>query len=272
MTAAPLAETAGEVLARGWAVMPPDPAIAAWAAAARPLADEALADPEARAAWLRCGGTWFAGVNVFPNGPDGGVPAHGVPPLAGAAVDFIAARLGLAGLTWDTAQISVCYPGYPQPWAGESAAAFGYRAKRDAAHVDGLTRDPARRRRLGERHGFILGLPLTETPPEAAPFVVWEGSHETMRAAFRARLAGIPPERWGDEDVTDAYWEARRRVFETCRRVPIAAEPGQAVLTHRLAVHGVAPWAAPEGPPRAIAYFRPDPFPGADPHWWLENP
>ncbi len=258
--------------ARGWVVFEADPAVSAWVEAARPLAEEIAADPQARADWLRCGGTWFAGVNVFPNGPDGAVPARGVPPLAGAPVDFVAERLGLSGFAWDRAQISVCYPGYPQPWEGESEAAFRFRLKRDAAHVDGLLRDAERRRSLGETHGFILGLPLSDTPAGAAPFVVWEGSHEVMRRAFRRRFAGIAPEDWGREDVTEAYQAARREAFETCPRVEIQARPGEATLVHRLALHGVGPWRAPEGPPRAIAYFRPDPAPGAPPQWWVESP
>jgi hypothetical protein len=164
--------------------------------------------------------------------------------------------------------------GYPQPWEGETEAAFRYRRDRDAAHVDGLRRVmPGRRRLLGETHGFILGIPLTETRPDAAPFVVYEGSHELMRRALAARLKGIPAERWAEEDVTEVYTEARREAFETCPRVPVAARPGQAYVAHRLVLHGVAPWGdSPETVPRVIAYFRPDPFPGQLPGWWLERP
>ncbi len=262
---------AADFFDRGWTVFPAEPVVSAWVAAAAPIALALAEDPSERAAWLRCGGTWFAGVNVFPNGADGGVPGR-VPPLAGRAVDFVADRLGLAELAWDRAQISVCYPGYPQPWDGETEAAFGYRLRRDAAHVDGLLRDADRRRSLGEVHGFLLGLPLGESAPGAAPFVLWEGSQEVMRRAFRARLAGIPPESWAAEDVTEAYQAARREAFDRCRRVEIQARPGEAVLAHRLALHGVGPWQAPPGPPRAIAYFRPDPRPGRGPGWWLSDP
>ena len=60
--------------------------------------------------------------------------------------------------------------------------------------------------------------------------------------------------------MTTAYAAARREVFQTCRRVTLPARPGEAMLMHRLTLHGVAPWAAgaqaaPEG--RIIAYFRP---------------
>lgn len=275
MTPQPLQDPVSRAAAffgRGWTVFEMDPAVLAWVEAARPLAAEIMADPGARAAWLRCGGTWFAGVNIFPNDASGAVAARGVPPLSGDAVRFVAETLGLSGFGWDTAQISACYPGYPQPWEGETEPAFRYRVKRDAAHVDGLAPDAARRRRIGEAHGFILGLPLWETPPEASPFVVWEGSHEIIRAAFRTRLEGIPPEQWAEEDITEAYWSARAECFERCPRREIAAKPGEVTLVHRLALHGVAPWSAPEGPARAIAYFRPDPFPGDAPHWWLERP
>lgn len=258
----------------GWVRFPRDPAVADWAARTRSVADIHLADPALRARWLRCGGTWFAGVKALPNDATGAVPEAGVPPLRGAPVRFVAETLGLAGVAWDKGQISVCFPGYPQPAAGESQGAFRFRRDRDAAHVDGLKRFARRRRRLGERHGFILGLPLTDAPADAAPLVIWEGSHEVIRRALRARFAGLPTERWAAEDVTDAYVAARRECFETCRRVPVHARPGEAYLVHRLALHGVAPWgAAPEAEgERMIAYFRPDPFPGAAPDWWLERP
>ena len=258
----------------GWIRFAHDPAVAAWAARAYPVAQARLEDPKLRARWLRCGGTWFAGVKVFANDATGAVCEDGVPALAGAPVRFIADVLELAGLAWDSAQVSICFPGYPKPSAGESDAAFRFRRDRDAAHVDGLRRYNGRRRRLGETHGFILGLPLTDSPADAAPLVVWEGSHEVMRAALRARLDGLPPERWTAEDVTDAYVAARRQCFETCRRIPVHARPGEAYLVHRLALHGVAPWPAgiAGAGERAVAYFRPDPFPGAAPDWWLARP
>ena len=265
-------ELAAQFFRAGWVRFAHDLAVAAWAAAARPVAEDCIADQGNRARWLRCGGTWFAGVSVFPNDGSGAVSERGVPPLGGAPVRFIAEVLGLAGFDWDKAQVSACFPGYPQPTDGESEAAFRFRRDRDAAHVDGLARFDGRRRRPGERHGFILGLPLSESPAEAAPLVVWEGSHEIMRRALGDRLKHVPPERWAAEDVTDAYAAARREAFATCRRVPVHSAPGSACLVHRLALHGVAPWRADEGPPRIVAYFRPDPFPARSPCWWLERP
>lgn len=258
------------LLERGWCQFPFDPAIAAWGRAVLPAARAAVVAPEF-AQWLRCGGTWFAGVNALGNDETGAVP--GSPPLSGHVVDFLGRSLGVDPIRWDPAQVSVCYPGYPRQGAEETAAAFNYRRNRDAAHVDGLAREgPEKRRHLREPHAFILGLPLSETAAGAAPLVVWEGSQEIMRSTFRAVFASVPPERWGDVDVTDAYHAARRQVFSECRRVIVEARPGEAYLVHRLALHGVAPWAevAEAGPDgRMIAYFRPA---LADAAEWLDRP
>jgi hypothetical protein len=117
-----------------------------------------------------------------------------------------------------------------------------------------------KRRFVQEPHAFILGLPLTKADEKAAPLVVWQGSHKIMQSAFRAAFAGKTPDACANLDVTEIYQAARRRVFECCARVPVTAPPGAAIVVHRLALHGVAPWqagaaAAPEG--RLIAYFRP---------------
>jgi hypothetical protein len=267
-------DRAPQFFERGWCAFDHDPVLAAWVEAVRPVAAATLHDPELRSRWLRCGGTWFAGVNALPNDASGAVPGRNVPPLAGVAVEFIRSVLGLGPIAWDKAQVSICFPGYPQPWDGENEAAFRFRRDRDAAHVDGLRRsEPGRRRKLGETHAFILGIPLTETRPDAAPFTVYEGSHEVMRRALRTRLEGIAPADWADEDVTEAYVAARREAFETCPRVPVHGKPGQAYLAHRLLLHGIAPWgAAPETGPRMIVYFRPDPAAFEAPEWWLERP
>lgn len=275
-----LIDTSADQLARkGWVQFPHDAEIAAWAKAALPVARSCMADPQHRAEWLRSGGTWFVGPSVLPNDGQGAVRGQGVPPLSGAAIRAVGDWLGFSGFDWDRGQVSACFPGYPRQDADESDAAFRFRRDRDAAHLDGLMLIDGRRR-LCEYHGFILGLPLTDHAPEAAPFTIWEGSHEVIRRAFQARLADIPPERWGEEDVTEIYTKARREVFETCPRVLVHARPGEAYLVHRLAIHGVAPWpedaaSQEQGAPdsaRIIAYFRPDPFPGASPEWWLSHP
>ncbi len=257
-------------LKAGWAGFGYDPALARWACAARAAALARMADPAHRAEWLQCGGTWFVGVDTLPNDASGTVA--GGPPLTGPG--YAEARALYGDLPLHAGQVSVIYPGYPRPRAGEGEAAFRYRRHRDAAHVDGLLAVGANRARmLKERHAYILGLPLTDASEGASPLVVWEGSHEVMRTAFAAALEGAPPERWGEVDLTGIYTAARRDVFASCRRVELPARPGEATLVHRLAVHGVAPWAegaeAPEEG-RMIAYFRPE-FcgHGAD---WLSAP
>lgn len=250
----------------GWRTFKYDGALAEWVKYALPEARKAVGKQE-NAQWLRCGGTWFAGVNVLPNSASGAV--GDCPPLHGVALDFVRHclglyRSGLSNFDLDRGQISVCYPGYPQPMESESRAAFRYRRDYDAAHVDGLLAEgDARRRHLREYHSFILGIPLVDSSVDASPFVVWEKSHEIIRTAFNTRFLDLPPEQWGDEDVTEVYHLARENVFAACKRVEITVKPGEAFVVHRLAVHGVAPWgtsaASADGSAdgRMICYFRP---------------
>lgn len=261
---------ARQFFARGWCRFERDPGLLEWIESALPAARACRDDPR-QAEWLRYQRTWFAGVNALPNDARGALGAGG--PLRGAAVEFIARELGLEGFAWDRAQVSICYPGYPQPMEGESEALLRYRRRRDAAHVDGLLREgTGRRRHLREHHGFILGIPMVECDAGASPFVVWEGSHEIMREVFRRRFAGLAPSAWEDEDVTEIYQQARERVFAECGRVEIHARPGEAYLAHRLVLHGMAPWregASAGADGRMIVYFRPAVF---GPHEWLNNP
>ena len=251
--------------ARGWQLFAPEAGVADWVAHALPAARRAVGDP-ANAGWMRCAGTWFAGVDVLPNDALGAVA--GSPPLGGAGVAAALAGVGLSRVDWHRGQVSVVHPGYPRPMAGETDAAFAYRRNRDGAHVDGLLPvGPARRRMLREPHAFILGLALTGADAGAAPLVVWDNSHHVMRRALARALAGIAPVRWRNTDVTEAYHAARREVFETCARVTLQPAPGEAVVLHRLALHGIAPWADGAGAPaegRMIAYFRPE-LPAARP-------
>jgi hypothetical protein len=256
--------------ARGWRHFGYEAGVADWVRHTLPQAREAVKAP-ANAQWLRSNGTWFVGVNALPNDGTGSVP--GGPPLTGAAIEFIRDELGFAGPNLERGQVSVCYPGYPQPMPSESPAAFAYRRDRAAAHLDGLHAEgPSRRRFFHEPHSFLLGLPMVEASPDASPFVIWEGSHEILRGALREAFAGIPTVRWSEVDVTDAYHSARRRIFSECREVEIAAKPGEAYLVHRLALHGMARWregamAGHDG--RMIVYFRPMLF---GPEEWLNAP
>ena len=244
---------------KSWCKFAFDPALASWVTAALPLARAAVTDPE-NEQWFRCGGTWFVGVNALDNDAQARLPDG--TELTGSAVGFIRDELKLTGFSWDKGQVSVCYEGYPKPYAAESAQAFRYRRDRDAAHVDGLHGvGPERRRYLYERHAFILGIPMVEFDADASPAVVWEGSHQIIRATFEKLFASTNPDVWDQLDVTDAYKTARREIFETCPRVAVTARPGEAYLIHRLALHGVAPWqngaqAGPDG--RMICYFRPE--------------
>ena len=242
----------------GWQRIGPDPAIRAWAEEARLAALEVLA--ASRDPW-RAGGTWFVGVDALPNAPDGSINGTAFPWAA----------LPLQPTAVHPAQLSVIRPGYPQPSAGESPAAFAYRQTRDAAHLDGLLPIGALKQRMvKEPHAWILGLPLNDAP--AASLSVWDGSHRIMRAALLAALQPHPPETWGEIDLTAAYQTARRTVFATCPRYEVPVRPGEVTLLHRLILHGVAAWrpgdqAPPEG--RMIAYLRPELASVAD---WLAEP
>jgi hypothetical protein len=244
----------------GWARLGYDDRIAGWAEAARDAARRVLAGAEQP--W-RCGGTWFVGVDALPNGTDGA--------LSGVAFPWRALPLEPEPL--HPGQLSVIRPGYPKPSPDETPAAFAFRRDRDAAHLDGLLAiGSSRARMVKEPHGWILGLPLNECGATASPLVVWEGSHKVMRTELRAALQGYSATEWSEVDLTAVYLAARRKVFETCKRVELPARPGQATLIHRLTLHGVAPWregaaAPPEG--RMIAYFRPVLTSVAE---WLEMP
>lgn len=227
----------------GWLRIGPDPAIARWAQAARLAAQ--VAPPQA---W-RAGGTWDVGLDAVPNDLAGSV----------GGVEFPWAAFPLMPVALHKAQMSTIAAGYPQPDGDD--AAHRWRMTRDSAHLDGvLAEGPHRRRHIREPHAWILGLPLTDCDAGASPLVVWEGSPEILRANLLAALAPYPPETWADIDITDAYTAARAQVFRTCARVVLHARPGEALLVHRLMLHGVAPWVAGAMAPaegRKVAYLRP---------------
>jgi hypothetical protein len=243
-----------------------DPELANWVAVAHAPAMKAVEDPELRAKWMLCQGTWFVGVDALDNQPDGSMAGVA---LEGAAMRFARSLAGPVML--HPAQVSVVWSGYPKPREGESDMAYRYRLNRDAAHLDGLKAiGPDRQRRIDEVHAWILGIPLNSVGPGASPMVVWQGSHEVIRMALLKVLDGVAVARWREVDLTEVYQAARRVVFETCPRVELSAQPGEAYLLHRLCLHGVAPWrggvqTGPEG--RMVAYFRPE-MPGG-PEAWL---
>ena len=244
-------------LTRGFEVFDPDPAVAAWIGTAGPAALAAASEPERQRAWLRHGGTWFVGVDVLGNDRDGVVGTG--PPLRGAA--RTAAEAVTGRLPLHPGQVSVTYPGYPARDLDESEAAHRFRRLRDAAHLDGLLPIGLDKRRfLKEMHGYILGIAVTEADADAAPLTVWEGSHCLIRDSFAAALEGHPPAEWARIDLTEIYKTVRQEIFAQCPRLEVPLRPGQSVLVHRHAIHGVAPWAdgaraGRDG--RAIVYFRP---------------
>jgi len=238
----------------GFCVFAHDAATLAWAQAAHRLAVQVSTNPAIRAANLRHGDTWFVGVDALPNDPDCSIAGVA---LTGPWADHITWPQ-----IWHPAQLSIVYPGYPKQDPDETDANHQYRIARKAAHVDGLLPvGTHRRRHMREPHAFILGLPLNVA--DAAPLVVWPGSHRIMGAAFRGAIGNQDPT---EVDLTDTYHEARRAVFAETDPVPIVANPGQAILLHRHMLHGVDIWhpqatAPPEG--RMIAYFRPEFSPDA---------
>ena len=252
---------------KGWTKFAAEPATLDWVAAARGPALAAMHDPTHKD-WWRCGGTWFVGVGALPNDAQGRVA--GGPAFTGAAAAFIPDSLKREQIAAHQAQVSVCLPGYPKRGPDESASQHDFRARRDSAHLDGLHGEGTPKRRfLREFHDFILGIALDDGDEEAAPFVVWEGSHHILRAMLEAALGDTRPEHWGEIDLTETYKDYRARVFDTCRRVVVPARKGEAYVVHRFALHGVAPWGETALQQRAIVYFRPEGYGRAE---WLTAP
>ncbi len=259
-----------------WVRFNHDAELAAWRQHALPPAVES-ATFASNKQWFRHQGTWFVGVNALPNDSHGKVAGSKV--LSGAAINwlqrYVRSAFGLLDSTsydieWDRAQVSICYPGYPRKSPEESDSAHLFRLQRDAADVDGLLREgKSRARYVREYHAFILGVPLSEFTADAAPFVVWEGSHKIIQRRLQERLESVPMQSWHSEDISQAYIQAREEVFTHCERKEIYAQVGESFAVHRLAVHGMAPWgerASSDANGRMIAYFRPQII---DAYQWL---
>lgn len=247
---------AEELEIKGYTQFAFDPRIETWAQHAAFISPVVLSDPSHNK-WWRHQRTWFVGVDALPNDDEGRLPEG--PPLAGSVIEFVHEQYGFAG-PWHRAQLSACFPGYPQRDPQESEAQHKFRLMRDAAHVDGIHGEgPAKRRHFREAHQFILGIPLNATSAEQSPLVCWEGSHLVMQDMFAQAFAGIPEAQWSAADLTENYRAARQRCFEICRRVIVHAQPGEAYIVHKFALHGVAPWTGGgvQGASRMIAYFRP---------------
>lgn len=254
----------------GFCVFEPDQAILDWVQLTLPAARQAVAAATNRH-WLRHNKTWFAGVNVLPNDASGKV--MGGIAVQGRAAQFVETSLNGNLQALDRAQVSVCYPGYPQQDADETNAAFNFRLKRDAAHLDGLLRktnaDGQSKRYIREHHDYIFGIGMSAASAEAAPFVVWEGSHQLVRRGLQETLRGISPNEWHNTDIVGAYQDLRRSIFARCPRIEVPLKKGQTIVAHRLLLHGTAPWragakASQDG--RMTCFFRPS---NLRPEQWL---
>ena len=242
----------------GWGVFDKEVHILNWANQARKNVCERLLLKDFENDQLRCGGTWFVGVNFLNKDKFGGLDKVA---FKGQSVRAVTRRYSSMLQTWDQAQISICYKGYPQPMAGETINAFKYRKNRFNAHVDGiLPVGIAKRRYALEYHAFILGIPLVDYNEFAAPVVVWEGSHKIMHNCLSKQLSQFKDSLWKNEDITGIYNEARREIFLKCKPQTVTVPVGGSYLIHRFALHGVMPWkkngkSGVGG--RMIAYFRP---------------
>jgi hypothetical protein len=251
----------------GWMIFDYDKDIYCWARTARKAIGSSFYEGHRND--LRCGETWFAGVNFLSN--DGRGTYRGVP-LSGTSINHICDRFGQCFEKWDQAQISICYPGYPKPSQDESAAIVNYRKNKFGAHVDGILPVGATRRRFAkEYYAFILGIPLSKFNKHAAPLIVWEKSHFIMQDFLSNYYSSFPKTDKEAVDITEVYQLARKKIFETCKKKAVWAKVGEAYLLNRLTLHGIRPWTSrgrAETCGRIIAYFRPSLL--AD-KLWLSN-
>ena len=247
-----------ELQLKGWTKFSLDNDIVHWITEALPYCRRISEDKKNIKNWMRCGGTWFAGVNIIENNLKGSIA--GGPSLTGRVIDFVDKNFS-SGIEWDQGQLSIVYEGYPKPNPLESSSATRFRIKRDAAHVDGLLPIGSQRKRmLREPHAFILGIPMTVADTNCSPLVVWEGSNKIIRDYFTKALSSYNESDWGKVDLTETYKEARKVCFEECKRVIVHGWPGETYLIHRLSLHGIAPWSFKGKKPmdgRMICYFRP---------------
>ncbi len=236
----------------GWCRFPADTPILSWVDSIRREAESCLSDP-ALAHWWRYQHTWFVGVNCLANDDRGRVNKG--PGLAGAAVNFIEQTLG-STLQLDQGQISAIMPGYPRADPDQTEASFRYRLKREAAHVDGLLLEDGERY-AREYHAYILAIGLHDVESGASPFVVWNGSHKLIHRSLRSELDAYPEHQWPSIPIGDVYKQARRSAFDECQRVELSLNAGEAVLVHRLMLHGTAAWQSDQRGARVLCFFRP---------------
>lgn len=248
-------ELLSEYLKYGYRVFDQEQQISDWIASAIKHAQEALVSPDNRH-WYRYQNTWFVGVNVLNNRPDGSIGCG--PELGGRAISFIEQSLTNRPIHLDRGQISVCFDGYPKKDISEPKTNHAYRLRRDAAHIDGVMKHDGDRY-LVEHHDYILGIAMNMVEAQASPFVVWQGSHRLMQTALCDYLSNYPKDKWRTTPISEVYSQTRKRILNECRRVELALKPGQALVAHRHLLHGTAPWkAVNETEPRMLCFFRPE--------------
>ena len=220
---------------------------------------------------FRSGSTWFAGINFLDNEARGDVNGVSFSPRLWSQ---IIGNFGVGINYWDTAQVSICWEGYPKKDPAETEKAFKYRLEKYASHVDGLIPiGSARRRFAKEFHAFILGIPIINSGVNSAPLMVWEGSHKIFRTMFRKVYSGLSESEISDLDVTDIYQKYRRKAFSTCPVRKVFSNNNQPYILDRHLLHGVGPWNAGICDPlllhrdnlfrldpmfgRIVVYFRP---------------
>ena len=189
---------------------------------------------------FRSGATWFTGINFLDNGPNGDINGK---PFSSEIWFEISEKFGSEVKYWDAAQVSICWKGYPIKDSLESENSFRYRLKRYSSHLDGLIPVGQKKRRFAkEFHAFILGIPLLNNSVDAAPLVVWEGSHIIFRDIFRRVYSGLSESEISALDVTEIYHKYRKEVFSSCCTRKVVPYKNQPYILDRHLLHGVVPW------------------------------
>lgn len=256
---------------KGWHRLSASEELNAWSEVHLSAAQNCMGDKQHKQ-WWRYQNTWFAGVNALPNDDKGAVGDK--PPLPQSLRQLLADYCQTSIQAMDQGQISALFPGYPQPDPQQSKAANHFRKHHFAAHLDGLVpHGPDRRRLLTEQHSFILGISLTDHPANAAPLMVWPGSHMILQKWLIDHLGSLPESDWCTFDLTQSYQQTRQQILADIQPQAIHLDQGDAYVFHRHMLHGMGSW-----PPKAVdhnaqgrilAYFRPC---WHQPQAWLHGP
>ena len=256
---------------QGWHCLPQLPALLHWSEAHLQAAHACMKDPSNKH-WWRYQSTWFAGVNVLANNATGAAGAK--PSLPEELLSALTGYCQADTQALDQGQISAIYPGYPQADTLQSEQAHYFRQRHYAAHLDGLVpQGTGRRRFLTEQHSFILGISLTDHPANAAPLMVWPGSHQRIQAWLQTTLGTESSTKWANIDLTDEYQQIRRQILEDTEPQALYLAKGEAYVLHRHLLHGMGLWPKsiedPRHQGRIITYFRPC---WHEPENWLFGP